>query len=177
MKSEIFLVEKRYQSVLLNCNKLILRFPNIFTAFFNCALMEKFNLSVCLEHQGGVMGEGVELINCKPLGLQNDLNHTPSRTKKILDYYEKLLNKCFVDGVSGCYMPYFLFDARKEKNDKFFLNSKYLFKYLNLVLIEVEIELDQNKSFNKRSAFSQDVFKRLIKETEPSLLSPYLTGI
>ena len=74
-------------------------------------------------------------------------------------------------------MPYVLFDSKKKQYDNFFLNSSYLFKYFNLVLIEVEKELDENKSFNTSVVFSKDVFKRLIKESEPSLLSLYLTGM
>ncbi|MDQ5971590.1 MAG: hypothetical protein QG566_536 [Patescibacteria group bacterium] len=177
MYSKIFQVEKRYQSVLLVCNDLILRFPDVFTAFFNCTLMEKFDLSVCPAHQGGVLGEDVELINCEPLGLQNNLNHLSPKTKKILEYYERMLNKYLVYGITGCYMPYVLFDSKKKEYDNFFLNSSYLFKYFNLGLMELEAELDKNKSFDERQIFSKDVFKRLIIETEPSLMSPYLTGI
>lgn len=175
-KKPLFSVIQRYQSVLVNSDGAKLRHPNMFVGILNCTLMEKFSLYVCPAHEGGVYGEEVELVNLGPIGLRNNLNYLSAKAQKVLNYYEKLLQEFFSKGVLTCPSPCYLFDADNVSHANYFLKIENFANYITKILIQVEAEADNKKSFLERFRFSQSVLRRFQKETELSLLSPYLTG-
>lgn len=176
MGTKAFSISKEREAVSLNCNGISLRGAPFFVAVLNCTLMEKFNLTVCPAHQGGIMGEKLELINYGQIGLKNNINSISSKATHVLNYYEKLLHLCFVEGMLGP-MPNFLFDSRNKKYQDYFQNHKFIYTYLSSIIIFVEKGENPGKYDNYYLNFATSVFERVSKEMQPSLMQPYLLGI
>lgn len=170
-----FVVIQQNNCVYLDTNGIKLLHGNECVVFLNALLMEKFKLEVCPAHQGGIYGKGVELINTRPIGLKNNLNYLSKETKEVLFYYEKFLSKCFVDGIFGYTIPEVLFDT---KNIKFNEGSfEYVLKhYISSVLIDTELFINPKEKIENSLDLFLKTMKRMVKITEPSLMSPYVLG-
>lgn len=170
-----FVVKQQNNCVYLETNGIKLIHGNECVVFLNALLMEKFELEVCPAHQGGIYGKSVELINIKPIGLKNNLNYLSKEAKEVLFYYEKFLLKCFVDGIFGHTIPECLFDAKNIKyNEDSFENI--LKHYISSVLIDTELFINPKQKIENSLDLFLKTVKKMVKITEPSLLSPYVIG-
>ncbi len=141
---------------------------NLLRSFLNCALCEQFGLTICPAHEGGVMGDKLELVNMSPLGLKNNLIGPPtSKAKEVLAFYENLLTKIVIEGAGGGEYPCLLFTELKPGEGS-----------LEVVLRRIHASFLCSFSSENENAINLllRTMERILKESR-SLLAPHVVGV